>query len=442
MSYRPDKSFDALNSASELASDMLAVVRDELLVTYRFMNRPLARLPIQLRMDLRSCATDARTLMFSPGFVLGAFQNARPLLARAYLHMTLHCLLRHPFPPQGADVLRWSCAADAAVCALLAELDSPAIHVENAERDEELALIAERASQPTAQALYSLFEREATGEDELSRLELLFGMDAHDPWLPQTAPDAQSREQDDKARAELQKRWEKVARQTEMDAASDDSSLGDAARSLALARPDAQPMGLEELLRIFAAPNESIRANPDEFDYVYYLYGLSTYGNMPLVEPLEYCESPQVRDFVVAIDTSGSVDQRMVELFVSRACGMLLEGSAFGKASRVRVMQCDMRVQDERVLENAEDIAGYLDGLEVRGRGGTDFRPVFDRIDELMERGAIKDMSGLVYFTDGLGEFPEQAPPYDAAFVFVDKLGPAPTWATSVLTYADELARE
>ena len=215
--------------------------------------------------------------------------------------------------------------------------------------------------------------------------------------------------------------------------------IEDQALSLALAEIEADPMGLDELLRQFATPSEVIQANPDEFDYVYYTYGLATYGNIPLVEPLEYCESPHIRDFVVAIDTSGSVDQRTVELFVSRACGILLAENAFDVESRVRIMQCDMRIQDERMLTSPRDVEAYLDGLTLLGRGGTDLRPVFDRIDELVGDGSITDMAGLVYFTDGLGEFPADAPAYDTAFVFVDKLGPAPSWATSVLTYSDEL---
>ena len=144
-------------------------------------------------------------------------------------------------------------------------------------------------------------------------------------------------------------------------------------------------------------------------------------------------------DFVVAIDTSGSVDQQLVEQFVAKACGMLLAENALGNESRVRVVQCDNRIQDERVLREPRDVEGYLDAFELKGRGGTDFRPVFDRVDDLMESGEITDMAGLVYFTDGQGDVPEHAPTYDVAFVFVDKMGPAPSWATSVLAYSDEL---
>ena len=51
-----------------------------------------------------------------------------------------------------------------------------------------------------------------------------------------------------------------------------------------------------DFLRMFSRMGEDMRLNDDEFDYVYYMYGLSRYGNMPLIEPLEYKESRRVRE--------------------------------------------------------------------------------------------------------------------------------------------------
>ena len=51
---------------------------------------------------------------------------------------------------------------------------------------------------------------------------------------------------------------------------------------------------------------EEPRLDPDEFDLGYYSYGLRTYGNLPLIEPLESRESKKIRDFVIVIDTSES----------------------------------------------------------------------------------------------------------------------------------------
>ena len=59
-------------------------------------------------------------------------------------------------------------------------------------------------------------------------------------------------------------------------------------------------------LKKFAVMGEVMKINDDEFDYIYYTYGLKLYENMPLIEPLEYKDVKRIREFVIAIDTSGS----------------------------------------------------------------------------------------------------------------------------------------
>ena len=65
---------------------------------------------------------------------------------------------------------------------------------------------------------------------------------------------------------------------------------------------------------------ETMKINDDEFDYVFYTYGLKLYKKMPLVEPLEYKEVKRIKEFVIAIDTSGSVNDKMIaQIFVTLA---------------------------------------------------------------------------------------------------------------------------
>lgn len=428
---------DILDEASALARDMVQLAHDRLLTTYRFVHRPLAQLPFRTSMDVKNCATNAHELVFSPGFVLNTHQGAPHLLTRAYLHMVLHCLLRHPFPPQGVNMLRWSTACDLAVAALMQELEQPVISVADAERDAELVRMLAEVDQPTASAFYALFSAQQTGEDELMRLGVLFGLDSHELWLP--GDDALDTQQVNSEQVrQLQERWEEVARKTEVDLQRDEASQNEAL-STALSHLEAEPMGLEELLRQFSAPRERLEVNLDEFDYPYYAHGLATYGNIALIEPLEHRDDPEVRDFCIALDTSGSVSGPLVEQFIRRACGMLLEGTPFGTTTRVRIIQCDDRIQHEAVLTSTQEVSDYLESVEVKGHGGTDFRPVFEHVDTLVESGTVEDLAGVIYFTDGLGTFPEETPAYDAAFVFVNELHAVPPWATAVLTYTDEL---
>ncbi len=41
----------------------------------------------------------------------------------------------------------------------------------------------------------------------------------------------------------------------------------------------------------------------DAFDFIFYTYGLQMYGNLPLIEALEYKEVKKVEELVIAIDT-------------------------------------------------------------------------------------------------------------------------------------------
>lgn len=84
-----------------------------------------------------------------------------------------------------------------------------------------------------------------------------------------------------------------------------------------------------EFLKKFAVRAEMMKINPDEFDYNFYTYGLELYENMPLIEPLEYKEVKRIREFVVAIDTSGSTSGDLVQTFVQKTYNILKSTESF-----------------------------------------------------------------------------------------------------------------
>ena len=53
-----------------------------------------------------------------------------------------------------------------------------------------------------------------------------------------------------------------------------------------------------------------------------------------------------------------------------------------------------------------------------REGGGTSFTPVFERIRELGKKNG-KAFSGLIYFSDGYGEFPKTNPIQEVPVIFV-----------------------
>lgn len=71
----------------------------------------------------------------------------------------------------------------------------------------------------------------------------------------------------------------------------------------------------------------------DSFDYGFYNYGMTVYGNMPLIEELEYREESRIKDFVIVIDTSGSCAFTLVQKFINETLGILTESDLFFEKS-------------------------------------------------------------------------------------------------------------
>ena len=56
-------------------------------------------------------------------------------------------------------------------------------------------------------------------------------------------------------------------------------------------------------------------------------------------------------------------------------------------------------------------------------------------VEELQKNGRLKNLKGLLYFTDGDGIYPTERPEYETAFVFLNealKKGKPPAWAHSL----------
>ena len=202
-----------------------------------------------------------------------------------------------------------------------------------------------------------------------------------------------------------------------------------------------EPVTFEEcdytdFLRRFGAQNEVLQLSEDEFDLIYYTYGLRTYGNIPLVEPLEYRDDKRIREFVIAIDTSGSCSREVVSRFLSETYAILSRQENFFRRMKVYFIQCDCLIQDVALIRNREDWLAYEKKIRIRGRGGTDFTPVFDYVEKQRQRKELKDLKALLYFTDGDGAYPTTPPDYETAFVLLKESGHReliPAWGRLLL---------
>lgn len=107
---------------------------------------------------------------------------------------------------------------------------------------------------------------------------------------------------------------------------------------------------------------------------------------------------------VFALDTSGSMDKEYLEHII----GVF---KWLSRRTNVELIQCDADIHE--VTKNIRN----KKVIEIKGRGGTDFRPVFKYIKE-----KYKDkIDLLVYGTDLMGDFPKEAPKYKVIWVTKDE---------------------
>ena len=223
-----------------------------------------------------------------------------------------------------------------------------------------------------------------------------------------------------KKRDYLSKEWEDISKRTEQEIEHSSQKKQEEQGSLAwfLRLEQKKYTDFRDFLRRLSVDREEMEVDLDSFDYGYYYYGLEQYGNMPLIEENEYREGRKLQELVIAIDTSHSTKGEMVKGFLEETAGILKKKDAFFQKVKVHILECDDELRKDICLENVEDLEQYSKNFAVKGGYGTDFRPVFRYVSDLQKRGELKNLKGLMYFTDGKGRYPKEAPPYVTAFVF------------------------
>lgn len=223
-----------------------------------------------------------------------------------------------------------------------------------------------------------------------------------------------------KKRDDLSKEWEDISKRTEQEIEHSSKEKQEEQGSLAwfLRLEQKKYTDFRDFLRRLSVDREEMEVDLDSFDYGYYYYGLEQYGNMPLIEENEYREGRKLQELVIAIDTSHSTKGEMVKGFLEETAGILKQKDAFFQKVKVHILECDDELRKDICLDNVEDLEQYSKNFAVKGGYGTDFRPVFRYVSDLQKRGELKNLKGLMYFTDGKGRYPKEAPPYVTAFVF------------------------
>ena len=423
-------------------------------------------------------------LAYNPSFVLRKYKEERETVVRAYLHMVLHGVFRHMFVHTLVYHHVWDLACDIAAEYVIAGLGLKAATTRREMLQGEIYKdLQKNIKQLTAEKIYRYYLDQQLSDIKLAELRAAFYADDHRIWymseaekalalgLPVTVSvtveiteDSEGGEGEGDGEgtgtgngsggqgnsplgigiSAAEVRWSEISRRMQMDMETFSKQQGDRAGNLMqnLREVNRERYDYTGFLKKFAVRGEAMKINDDEFDYIFYTYGLKLYEKMPLIEPLEYKEVKRIREFVIAIDTSGSVAGEQVQAFLQKTYNILMSTESFFSRINVHIIQCDATIQEDAKITSREEFDNYLKNMKIHGLGGTDFRPVFGYVEYLREKKEFQNLKGLIYFTDGWGTFPEKKPPYETAFVFVDdgmNNYDVPPWAIKLVLQKEEI---
>ena len=436
----------------KVASEVLNFSRQRMLVNMRFLEpaiRMLTESPSKcMRNRSYGMGTDGKNLYYNPEYVLRAYQKEKGFVSRMYIHLVVHGIFRHFFVNPQIEQRKWDLACDMATEYIIEswKLDFADISA-GADEKRELDRIRKNVGLMNAEKIYGYLKK--TKESEIDRLEKIFRRDDHSFWYPETknrndviqvkSGQVNQNREVMFSNQKLEELWKQAAKKIQVDLEtfmkSRSGETGDFLVNLKLANRKKQDYSA--FLRKFTRLGERMKINDEEFDYNFYTYGMQLYGNMPLIEPLEYKDVRVVKTFVTVIDTSGSVEEEKLRRFLEKTYQILKSGQKSEDRVNFHLIQCDALVQKDVKITSEKELEQVMEDLTLYGRGGTDFRPAFEYIEELRKNGELTNLNGMLYFTDGMGVYPRKKPEYPVAFIYdsevLDKIPEVPAWAIRYL---------
>jgi predicted metal-dependent peptidase len=370
----------------------LAAARTRLILDKPFLGALALRLPM-IAADPKWCQTaytDARNLYYNPAYIDAlSMEQTQFVLA----NQALHCALLHFSRRQHRNRMRWDIACDHAVNPLLVKdglIPPPGTLIldsfEGMTAEEIYPYIDENNSdEPEEEPMHEGGESEGEGEGKGGKGEGDDGAEGAPKPRPLTAAE------EDSLAGQWQQRLAGAAQQAQQ-AGKLGGILGRMVGELMQPR-----LPWRQLLARYMTQHAR-----DDYSY---MRPSRREGEMILPSLRSHEAS-----IVVVLDTSGSISEQEIAEFMS-------EINAIKGQLRARVVlhACDTELAKDGpwLFEPWEEFS--LPG-EVRGGGGTDFRPVFEWV---ARQGIAPDL--LLYFTDAEGEFPKREPGFPVLWLIKGK---------------------
>ena len=199
----------AAKDLTAIGLEILQTARNELYLNLPYLDVALCSLDFQPGGGVTlSLATDGETLYYDGSFLSERYLRSRTAVDRAYLHVLLHCMLRHLWKKRGRAPELWDLACDVAVESILDELDYPCLAGGFVPAKQKFYGEC-RAEMPvlTAEGIYRHLLRLDLPEYEVARLQRTFLVDDHGLWDPD--------QQDQEQQKQREQKWQGVSEKTQ-----------------------------------------------------------------------------------------------------------------------------------------------------------------------------------------------------------------------------------
>ena len=360
-------------------SDIIRTVKKaitSLILTEPFFGILATRLRQVVDPSCDTAWTDGTTLGVNPQYVESI---SSPELIGLVCHEVFHCASGHPWRRGGRDPRQWNVAADFAINS---EIKRAGFTLPQG------ALLDPSYDGRSAEWIHDRLPKQPKGRkgnrpgepgNEPSGDGIRHPGKGDDP-IPGEVRDAPPDSKDGKGEGNSEEDWKQAVIQAAKAAEAQGKLSAGLARFVGIRSESA--LDWRSVLRRFVQQTARsdyswTRPNPRYVSSGLYLPSL---------------RSEEMGPMVVAIDTSGSIDDVALAQFGSELQAIADES----QPSRITVFYCDSQIRRTDTFERGEPVT-----LKPEGGGGTSFVPVFLAMGELDEPPLC-----IVYLTDMLGTFP------------------------------------
>ena len=354
---------------NKLARDVLILSRNTLLVNLRFLDAALSQFEL-IPIEESTLLTDGKHILYNPRHILENYKAAKEIPVRDYLHIVMHCVFKHMYMDPTLNRPYWDLACDIAVENVITELNLKAVTTARERQQAQyIAAIKKELKHVTAEKIYSYLRQAVPDPRKIAEIRGLFYADNHEIWymtaeeievrfgLSSDSGQGEGETGESGLSAGMAAVWQTISERMQVDLETFGKQRGLLPGSLTqnLAAVNREKYDYTAFLKKFAVMGEAMKINDDEFDYIFYTYGLQLYEKMPLIEPLEYKEIKAIKEFVIAIDTSGSTSGELVQKFVQKTYNILKSTESFFTKINLHIIQCDADIQEDKKITCQED---------------------------------------------------------------------------------------